>query len=298
MTDRQSSIPAGRDRPCPALLHASIQSEHVTALRLRSDSANFGLMPVPEREDAYFVGVKLRAMTSVRMWYGEKLASAAPMPVHALCFTHFDSQPHAELYDPFDCMIFKVPSLALSRMQDDAGVRRIGELRCPAPGTLDPLIGHLAACLLPAMEQPASACPLFVDAITRALNVHVLRTYGNALLATAKPPRGGLAAWQRMRVEEVIHHSLDGNLTLAELAGHCGLSVSHFGHAFKESVGQSPYQFLIEQRLIRARELMLGTSLPLAEIAQASGFGTQAHFNRRFVRAYGISPGLWRRLNH
>lgn len=280
----------------PELYQGSIGSPHVTAIRYRCDNKNFGHMPVPAREDSYFLGVKLRAMSSVRMWYGERLASADPMPENALCFTHFDSQPHAELYDPFDCVIFKIPAGALGSLAEDLGARRIGEIRCPEPGVLDPIVGHLASCLVPALDNPESASPLFVDTVARALNTYVLSVYGGLAAPAMKPRHAALASWQQGRAKELILSNLNGNVTVGDLAYECGLSVGHFAHAFKQSVGQSPYQYLIEQRIARAKQLMLETRLPLADIASMSGFGNQAHFNRRFLKAEGVTPGLWRRM--
>ncbi len=279
----------------PTLYQGTIDSPHVMAIRYRYDGKNFGYMPVPEREDSYFLGVKLRAMSSVRMWYGEHLASAAPMPVNALCFTHFDNQPHAELYDPFDCMVFRIPAEALGRIVEDAGARRIEELKCPDPGVLDPIVGHLASCLLPALDDPSSASTLFIDTLTRALSIHVLGLYGGLVTPAMKPRQGGLAAWQQSRTKDLILANLAGNLTVGDLAAECGLSVGHFAHAFKQSIGKSPYQYLIEQRLERAKQLMLETRLSLSDISSMSGFANQAHFNGRFVKAFGVSPGAWRR---
>ncbi|NPT40517.1 helix-turn-helix domain-containing protein [Paraburkholderia sp. 1N] len=280
----------------PVLYQGTIDSLHATAVRYRYEDKNFGYMPVPEREDSYFLGVKLRSMSSVRMWYGERLASAAPMPVNAICFTHFDNQPHAELYDPFDCMVFRIPAAALGRIVEDAGARRIEELRCPDPGVLDPILGHLASCLLPALDDPSSASTLFVDTLTRALNIHVLSLYGDLAVPVAKPRQAGLAAWQQGRAKDLIRANLAGNLTVGDLAAECGLSVGHFAYAFKQSVGLSPYQYLIEQRLARAKQLMLETRLSLSDIASMSGFANQAHFNGRFVKAFGVPPGAWRRM--
>jgi AraC family transcriptional regulator len=88
---------------------------------------------------------------------------------------------------------------------------------------------------------------------------------------------------------------LDRAISVAMLAKQCGLSTSYFAHAFKRTFDKSPYQYLIEQRLSRAKALMLTTELPLAQVALMSGFGSQSHFNRRFRKAFGEPPGTWRR---
>ncbi|MGF6770595.1 transcriptional regulator GlxA family with amidase domain [Paraburkholderia sp. GAS199] len=93
-------------------------------------------------------------------------------------------------------------------------------------------------------------------------------------------------------MRELIDANLDGSLTTSMLADGCGMSPGHFNYAFKQKLGQSPYQFLIAQRLARAKALMLSTQLPLVEIAAACGFAAQTHFNKRFVAANGMPPGM------
>jgi AraC family transcriptional regulator len=274
----------------------SLESSHLSVTRLRFNGPNFGFMPTPQREDAYFVGVKLQAVESARMWYGERLPTSAPMLVNSLCLTHFDNQPHAELYDPFDCMVFKVPTTALFHVLDDAGAARIESLCCPQPGAVDLTIGRLAACLVPMLNQPSNACTLFVDSVTHALNAYLLRVYGGVRFRTLSDNRGGLAVWQENRLKDLIASNLEGNLTLSKLAKECDMSIGHFGQAFKKSAGLTPYQYLISQRLNLAKELLANTSIALQEVARASGFSSQQHFNRRFVKANGLPPGVWRRL--
>jgi transcriptional regulator GlxA family with amidase domain len=67
--------------------------------------------------------------------------------------------------------------------------------------------------------------------------------------------------------------------------------------AFKHSVGLSPMEYVVARRVERAKAMISGTRVPLAEVALACGFADQAHLNRRFRDAVGISPGRWRRSN-
>ena len=55
------------------------------------------------------------------------------------------------------------------------------------------------------------------------------------------------------------------------------------------------YQWLIERRVERAKDLMTNTRLPLAHIATQSGFADQSALNRSFKRIHGVTPGIWRR---
>ncbi len=84
-------------------------------------------------------------------------------------------------------------------------------------------------------------------------------------------------------------------ISLVRLANECKLSLSHFARAFKQSAGQPTHRWLLQQRLDKAKELLLNSSLPLADIALACGFSEQSHFTRVFNKKVGTTPGAWRR---
>jgi transcriptional regulator GlxA family with amidase domain len=108
---------------------------------------------------------------------------------------------------------------------------------------------------------------------------------------------GGLATWQASRTLAYIEANLASKLDIDDLANVVALSRSHFSRAFKHSVGLSPMEYVVARRVERAKAMISGTRKPLAEVALACGFADQAHLNRRFRDAVGISPGRWRRSN-
>jgi AraC family transcriptional regulator len=113
----------------------------------------------------------------------------------------------------------------------------------------------------------------------------------------APPPlRGGLAPWQERRAKELMSTHLNREISLAFVAGECKLSVSHFARSFKQCTGKPPHRWLLENRVEKAKELLIDAELPLAEIALECGFSDQSHFTRVFSRIAGTSPGTWQRL--
>jgi AraC-like DNA-binding protein/DNA-binding MarR family transcriptional regulator len=113
--------------------------------------------------------------------------------------------------------------------------------------------------------------------------------------ARSKDRRGGLARWQLRRVTEYMTECVADSVRLEELAAQTGLSSSHFGRAFKLSIGVSPHRWQMNLRILEAQELLREGKLPLAEISIATGFAEQSHFQRVFKEVVGVSPGAWQR---
>ena len=113
----------------------------------------------------------------------------------------------------------------------------------------------------------------------------------------AENPRAADAALDprvRAVTEHVCRH-LDQRLSLDDLADVAGLSVSRLAHLFRELTATTPQQFLEQQRLARARQLLAATPLSIKEIAQQVGFENPFYFSLRFRRGTGMSPRAWRR---
>jgi AraC-like DNA-binding protein len=103
---------------------------------------------------------------------------------------------------------------------------------------------------------------------------------------------GGLSARQFRRVCDLVSRRLREPLEVAELAAAVGLSASHFARAFKQTTGKAPHQFIVEQRLERARvALASGNAGKVSGVAIEFGFFDQSHFTRHFRRKFGLTPG-------
>ncbi|OLY72992.1 AraC family transcriptional regulator [Pseudomonas sp. ATCC PTA-122608] len=107
---------------------------------------------------------------------------------------------------------------------------------------------------------------------------------------------GGLCARRERMVKQLILANLGESLEVTELAWACALSRSHFSRAFKCSTGLSPQEWIRQQRIQRAKELIVSSALSLTQISQECGFCDQAHFCHIFSRSEGVNPMTWR--NH
>ena len=88
----------------------------------------------------------------------------------------------------------------------------------------------------------------------------------------------------------------DAGPTVAHLAARLGISDRHLRRLFEVRLGLSPLQYLLTRKLLTAKQLLTDTALPIAEVAQASGFGSQRRFNAAFLAHYKLNPSQWRRL--
>ena len=95
-----------------------------------------------------------------------------------------------------------------------------------------------------------------------------------------------------------IEHNLQNEITIEDIAGVCGLNRTYFGKIFKEALGKTPQEFLLNYRMLKAAELLKLTSLSIGDVGLAVGYANQMHFSRAFKNNYGISPREWRYQNH
>lgn len=83
--------------------------------------------------------------------------------------------------------------------------------------------------------------------------------------------------------------------TVSRLAAYLGVSDRHLRRVFDTHLGLAPLQYLLTRKLLAAKQLLADTRLPIAEVALASGFGSQRRFNAAFVEHYGLNPSHMRR---
>jgi AraC family transcriptional regulator len=87
---------------------------------------------------------------------------------------------------------------------------------------------------------------------------------------------------------------LEDELGLDELAQSVGLSTAHFARMFRKSTGETPHQFVLRQRLERAKAMLRAPDARILDVAVACGFKTQQHFAQVFRDVCGFSPTGYR----
>jgi AraC family transcriptional regulator len=261
--------------------------------RLRSESGVGPTTPIPA-EPAFTVQLHLRPAGPARLWLRGRPPQDSAHQEASVTIWHLEQEPSAYMGSAFDVVQFYVSRAALDEFADEIDGCRADTLTWPH-GKPDPRLRNLAGCLLPVLESPNVASELYLDHLVFAAHAYIARTYGDIRPAPAVT-RGGLAPWQLQRSTEILRAHLDGQVALAHVAGECKLSISHFVRAFKQTVGEPPYRWLLQQRIALAKELLLHSGLPMVEIALKCGFADQACFIRAFRKLLNTTPGEWRRV--
>jgi AraC family transcriptional regulator len=182
-----------------------------------------------------------------------------------------------------------VPRAALDAVAAEEG-RTVGEIQLADGAAVDdPIIRHIGAALLPALERPEQFDQLFLEHVAVGTIAHLAQRYGPPPKVDAVRLRGGLSPRQERQVKELLLSRLDGETSLEEIARECGVSRSHLARAFKRSTGQTPHRWLLDRRIERACQLLRDSRLPLAEISTRCGFADHAILRafcaRRWERA-------------
>jgi AraC family transcriptional regulator len=159
----------------------------------------------------------------------------------------------------------------------------------------DLLIQHIGLALLAEANSETAAGRLYADSLIQALTLHLLKNY-SASNNTFENANGGLSGYKLRRVQEFINENLEEDMSLAEIAHVADLSQFHFARAFRKSTGHTPQQYLMQQRIERAKELLAKDDLPIVEISLRTGFKSQSHFTTLFRKFTKLTPKTWREL--
>jgi AraC family transcriptional regulator len=280
----------------PVLQTTSACKSGMAFLELASRRENLGITE-PFRDDAFLIALQLEAYPDFDLYEDGRLIRPREFDAGAIAIFDLRTNLAMDRRDPFHAVDLYIPRKSLDALAEDANSPAIDELRHePGKALRDPIARHLLMAIRPALSAPGQASELFVDHIAMALATHVAHTYGG-MRARSEAKMGTLAYWQERRAKELLAANLAGNVTLADLAKACELSIRHFTRAFRGSTGMSPHAWLLDLRMEKAKHLLASSRRMLADIALDCGFADQSHLTRAFQRSVGLTPGAWRRLH-
>jgi AraC family transcriptional regulator len=157
----------------------------------------------------------------------------------------------------------------------------------------DPRLSAMVAAAHAEMVAGFPSGRLFLDSLEQAMAV----TLVNGHAVRHRPlqfSRGGLNSARLRRIKELVDAKMEGDLSLEEMAQSVGLSTAHFARMFRKSTGRTPHQFVLRQRLARAKGMLRAPDARVLDVALACGFKTQQHFAQVFRGVWGVSPTEYR----
>ena len=143
--------------------------------------------------------------------------------------------------------------------------------------------------LLSELKSDGIMGQLYVESLTQVLVIHLVRHYSTSTQNVVPKPSGLTTIQLRQTIDHVQAH-LGQNLSLAEIAAAINISPTYFSRLFKRATGSSPHQYVIQQRVERAKLMLSKTDLAIADIALQLGFSSQSHLTQQFKRFTGITP--------
>lgn len=156
----------------------------------------------------------------------------------------------------------------------------------------DPVIQQLAIALKIEIQTGCLSGRLYGEALGTAI---AARLAGNYAVSKPEFKANGLPPSQLARVIDYIKANLTRDLSILDLATLTGMSESHFSRSFKRSVGIAPYQYLLQQRVERAKRLLEKQSLAISTIALDCGFANQTHLTKVFRQTTGMTPKAYQK---
>jgi AraC family transcriptional regulator len=153
----------------------------------------------------------------------------------------------------------------------------------------DPLIQGILLSLKEELESGGIGGSLYVDQLKTTLALHLLRKYCTCTprIATYSD---GLPKYKLQLALEYINAHLEQDIQLADLAELLGMSRYYFVRLFKHSMGITPYQYVLQQRIERSKVLLKHRQRAISDIALECGFANQSHFTKHFRQFTGKTP--------
>ena len=160
------------------------------------------------------------------------------------------------------------------------------------PQFIDEDITQAGVMLMDALKSDVGSAVMF-ESYARIFLTRLIKKYGLQREEDIEFSKSFTSKHYK-RVLDFIAVNFGKNIFLEDMASQVAISPYHFARLFKQTIGQSPYQFVMAYRIEQARKMLADPCRAMIDIAHICGFSDQAHFSRVFKQIQGQSPSTWR----
>lgn len=155
---------------------------------------------------------------------------------------------------------------------------------------------HISALVFEMMadlDDNSPAGTIYGESVANALAVYLLNRYAVRRITPATY-KGGLPGNRLKRVLDYIAAYLDENISLTQLAAIAGMSPHYFSQLFKQSTGRAPHNYVLMQKIERAKQQLRDPKRSIIDAGLDAGFQNPSHFARMFRKVEGTTPSTYR----
>ena len=154
-------------------------------------------------------------------------------------------------------------------------------------GVVDASMAHVIQAIIGNMQDQRRYTNEFAKELLHTFVYALATRHGDP--AAELPAKGGIAPNRMKSLLSWLEAHIGDQLTIDSMASQVGLSTAHFSREFKHATGQTPWGYIIQLRLERAR-LLLEKGESVTNVALQTGFSDQPHLSRLFKQRFGVSP--------
>ena len=280
-------------------VHRACGSENIKLIKTERSASEVLLPAVPE----LIVGVVLGGDIPFRFDLGDGWSIDHRLRKGDIRLCLPNTEARYECLDDYSLLLVCLPLSMVDdalQLEPSAHLSDFESLHAQA-ALRDDLVQALALGIWSQSSHAEAASNLMADGLAQMLVAQLLRR-----TAPGAPPNasGGCptaldgsvsGTAQINRAREYIEAPLADSLSVAQIAAEAAISPGHFSRVFKAATGEPVWAYVQRRRCERAREMLEFTDEPIAAVAHACGFCSQAHFTHCFRQAFGVTLGALRR---
>jgi AraC family transcriptional regulator len=245
---------------------------------------------MPPKSD-YLLVARLSGRSEVRYGIGRGSRGSDIRYGHMLLY------PAAEqscwwLENPEQTAILSIPAQLLQRAWEQ-------DKEAPWPGMAemcsfkqDLQVIQMLTILAGELDRSDQINSAYTESVLFQLSTHLVRHYSKAIDSPMR--NSGMSPTRLNKVLEYVAAGLEEQLRLPAMAQVAGISPYYFCREFRKTMGITPYGYIVQQRIDRAKTLLRNTSMSITEIGAQLLFATPSHFTATFRKIVGCTPSIFR----